>query len=220
MWCTAGKLLFNNVSEFMWMKCIFAGMATLSTYQSPLELYEHAVGLGGSPNSFLGYAIHAVIHHRRGPPEIYSSARKAVENYPLLAPAHHALGMCEESRGLPFKALDAFETALKLLGGEKGFPEPKDWDNLGDEALLYLTAKARALCGVKRFEDARETYAALESAGKLKGLWAARVCFGKALWEVNTLNTPLSLEIIRNPWQCSTSFHIVCISWGYRVHVF
>lgn len=169
---------------------MFAGMASLSTYQSPLELYEHAVGLGGSPNSFLGYAIHAVIHDKQGPPEVHASARKAVENYPLLAPAHHALGMCEESRGLPFKALDAFETALDLLGGQKGFPAPEDWHSLGNEALMYLTAKARALCGLKRYEDARDIYLALESAGKLQELWAAKVCLGKALWEVKRSQIP------------------------------
>lgn len=160
-------------------------MAALATYQSPLDLFEHSLGLGGSPQSFLGFALHAVHNGRAKEPEVYACATKAVENFPLHSIAHHARGLCEEFRGFPLRAVLSYDISLLLLRGEKGANVSEgDWESLTEEEVAVVIAKARALCRGGSHSEGLKIYRSLMDNHKLDGKWYPQTGLGKALWEV------------------------------------
>lgn len=167
-------------------------MAALATYQSPLDLFEHSLGLGGSPYSFLGYALHAVKNGRAKEPEVYACAMKAVKNFPLHPMAHHARGICEEFRGFPLKAVLSYEVSLILLRGENGISVKEgEWGSLTSEEVSVFIARARALCRGGKHSEGLTSYRSLLHNGKMDGKWCPQIGFGKALWEVRVLSTDL-----------------------------
>eukprot|EP00803_Ostreobium_quekettii_P004072 evm.model.scf_1426.3 EVM.evm.TU.scf_1426.3 scf_1426:3868-5885(+) len=142
--------------------------------KSSLEFFEHAVGLGGSPESILGFAVGGVASSRAHDPAVYLAARKAVEYYPVNGAACNALGLCQEARGSYHSAAHSFRMAQEM-------EQAKGSDMAVNEDLKLNLA--RALCKAGDIRDGVLLYDGLEQDGTLMRKPAAMVLYAFALFQ-------------------------------------
>lgn len=145
--------------------------------KTSLDFFEHAVGLGGSPASILGFALGSVASSRAHDPAVYLAAQKAVKYYPLNGAAHNALGLCQEARGSYHSAAHSFRMALEM-------EKVKGSDMAVDQDLKLNLA--RALCKAGDISNGILLYDGLELDGTVMGKPAAMVIYSFALFQVRT----------------------------------
>ena len=99
---------------------------------------EHAVGLGGGPESWAAFAAAAARAGRASEGAALACAAKAAAQAPLLLAAHNSYGLALEARGAHADAAAAFRRALALLTDDDG-AQPA-----AEEALAPYTLRIAA----------------------------------------------------------------------------
>ncbi|GBF94747.1 hypothetical protein Rsub_07630 [Raphidocelis subcapitata] len=184
------------------MAATSAGLAAPGAERDALDASEHAVGLGGGPESWVGFAAGALRAGRGAEGAVLACAAKSAAQAPLLVAAHNSYGLACEARGAWGDAAAAFRRALALVpaggadGGAVGAGEPPHTLHLapgapGATAAAVPAARgalvaalqlnlARALVRGGRCAEALELYRPLEAAGALAGQPYARICLAFA----------------------------------------
>ncbi|GMH45472.1 hypothetical protein BSKO_13429 [Bryopsis sp. KO-2023] len=209
-------------SVLIWegMASLSAGLPDLPNSCPSLDQYEHGVGLGGSPHSFLGFALNAVRLGHGEEPEVYACARKAVVNFPLNPAAHNALGICEEARGSLGKAVSAFEAALAIVQFDEGaVPENGVVSGVESQAVMVRVNLARVLCKIGRRADGMSIFDKLEKEGELESRHHALVSFAQAKAEDGDLEGALSILTNVISGECDGLLKIDVIELILRLHV-
>ncbi|KAI8473996.1 MAG: hypothetical protein J3K34DRAFT_518511 [Monoraphidium minutum] len=169
---------------------------------------EHAVGLGGGPESWAAFAAGAALAGRAAEGGALAAAAKGAAAAPLLLAAHNSYGLAAEARGMHADAAAAFRRGLAVLelqpAAEGGDQIAGGADGGGAPYTLHLhgagagggggaaaaapgalTAAlhanlARALVRSGRHAEALEIYSDLAAAGALAGQPYAWICFAFA----------------------------------------